>query len=151
MQVRNLLILTPAIVFTACATDGGRSIESPGIRATPPRCNVTVHVVRDPPAFEIVIDHEPAHTKRCLNGDFRVITWRVVGAGSVNPEFKSDGIVFSPIRPSTLEGCGYGGSRREYTCKFASTVPTEPMSYKYTINIKTDDGDKKLDPTVVND
>ena len=144
MRLNRYLLVLPSLL-AACAASPDRTKDF-DIRAAPQRCKVTVHVSD---TSEVVVDHEPPHTKGCTG---KSINWFLNGGDWA---FRSgDGIAFSDPQSVLARNCEpVGRAGKQINCTFAG-APTGKR-HKYTINIvrKHSAGEdvELLDPYIFND
>jgi hypothetical protein len=118
----------------------------------PVKCEVNVLVDDDE---DIVITHEPVHTRRCndASGGGRVkVIWKLpqpVAGGPVY-SFAPTGVVFNKLpQPVPLPDCKPGASPQAYKCIFNGRTS---LTFGYTIYVLKDGVLwKALDPHMVND
>ena len=148
MTLKRVVFVLPWLL-AACAMPQQR-MQDFNPRAAPERCKVTVHVSE---TNEIVVDHEPPHTKGCTG---KAIRWHLNGGGwtfrAVDPIVFTDNQTVLP-RSCTSVDDNDNPSPKHVRCAFTGR-PTG-VRHKYTIHIvrKHSAGEdaELLDPHVFND
>ncbi len=119
-------------------------------KRAPTRCVVEIFIDDN----DLLVTHEPAHTRRCDEGSGGKVkmVWKLPLPvwGQPTYSFASPGIVFDkqPM-PSALTECKKGGSEQAHKCVFPGRTGKQ---YPYTIVVLKDGQPwKSLDPTIFND
>jgi hypothetical protein len=128
-----------AVLLGACAQPASNArVEDD--RPPPPRCRVGVHVTDQ---GNVVVDHEPVHTRGCDDGTAVVWQLRTAGYGFD----RAKGVAFDKgSRPSGT--CQMGANDRQYVCRFGGS---SRGPFPYSIHVVGPSGPKTVDPTVIID
>ena len=154
MKTHIVVALAVTVLLGACATRGGETSGRGGTEEgvvsasfiAPVKCEVDVLIDSDE---DIVVLHEPVHSRRCPS---LAVTWRLLKLKPGGPVYAFDtpGVVFNkPPLPYPLPTCSAGTSAQYYKCVFSGRTGE---TSGYTIYLLKDGVPwKKLDPHMVND